>query len=183
MATLLTIPGEIRNQTYDLALPKNTTCYFQADRYNHEGGPPGICRASRQLREETLPIWCSSNRFVTHQYFANYPYDMSNDAFRRFCLPWDAGFKHIQHLTWIQVWRGSQQFDVRSFDHARITLVIKHSECCITTQKTSNRSMDEESGREVDALEEAEVQKFVCLVGRLLERELKVVERESITVS
>ncbi|KAK3723999.1 hypothetical protein LTR37_001483 [Vermiconidia calcicola] len=139
MATLLTIPGVIRNHIYDLALPKNAVHYFGGIR----DGPPALSRASHQLRKETLPIWRSSNRFVMQQYETELHPDGSNVNYNRFRLSREAGFEHIENLDWVLVWHMPKKFNPHPDEYVGITLVIEHSECCLTIAKEEPGAMSE----------------------------------------
>lgn len=64
--SLLTLPMELREEIYQLVLVEPTTALrvVANPSYEHAAVQPALCRVSRQLRFETLPIFYSTNTFT-----------------------------------------------------------------------------------------------------------------------
>ncbi|KAK3724002.1 hypothetical protein LTR37_001486 [Vermiconidia calcicola] len=104
--TLITIPGEIRNYIYEPALPHNDESTITG--YQQTNVPP-LCQTSRQIRQETTPIWRSSTRFsVRNNINEAIRSILDNQITRVTDARLKAGFEHIKRLHWTQMWLASR---------------------------------------------------------------------------
>ncbi|KAK3723731.1 hypothetical protein LTR37_001612 [Vermiconidia calcicola] len=84
---LTPLPAEVRNRIYSFAVPHN-------GQYFHKSLSPGICRTSRKLRRETLPVWRGNNSFL---YYYTKP-TIPESGMPSFDPGFNIGIKHIQSL-------------------------------------------------------------------------------------
>ena len=89
MDRLSDLPAELRNYIYDLLLPQEEH-YGLHDR----GAIPSICQTSHLIRNESLPLWRSSNVFYVHEYRTATPTQTITQI--------GAGFRHVQNIFYTQ---------------------------------------------------------------------------------
>lgn len=97
---LLELPPELRDSIFEFALASEKTLVtFRLDSYQRdslqEAIQPALTRVSRQVRQETLPIWFGNNAFVLH----------TEDAKARDAHGWlTSNERHIPKLKHLSLW-------------------------------------------------------------------------------
>ena len=124
------LPPELRNRIYALVVPVNGVFSLNKGqsnipRYNRYISPPAICQTCRYIRNETLPIWRSSNTFIaqTNNVCLNLPVDAS-EILLHHC---PSGLRHIQQLDRQQVWEVPEERHPGMWEKwLRIRVVVKN---------------------------------------------------------
>ena len=125
MPNLTDLPAELRNKIYDELIPTGLEYSL------HPGDRqwiPEICRVCRLLRQESLPIWRSSNIFTIRSgtiVSCKPECELAPGVMAHL----ESGFKHIQKLEYADFWTVPAAFglprtiktDVRS-----IAILLRH---------------------------------------------------------
>ena len=90
------LAAELRNRIYEYALPHDEEYKLGTP----SAAAPPLCLVSRKVREETLPIWRSTNVFMVDAALSPPPRILVDDE----C----SGYKHINRLRWTETVRFAQ---------------------------------------------------------------------------
>lgn len=90
------LAAELRNRIYEYALPHDEEYKLGTA----SAAPPALCLVSRKVREETLPIWRSTNIFVVDAALSPPPRIPVDDE--------RSGYRHIIRLRWTETVRFPQ---------------------------------------------------------------------------
>lgn len=169
--SLLYLPREIRDEIYELAIPKEEKDHNAARSGPKVFNPHGICQVSRQIRHETLPVFLKNTTFFVESKWNGYrPLAQSVMTCLSNILPNGRAFELVRsihfgtlHPSGLQVWSifGSG----RSMTSSNTRRELAHACKNITNITLSFLTLDIRHASEPDSRRHREFSLFATYYG------------------